>query len=115
MAIIALYVEKGETPYRKFILDNLFQLQFGFQKKGFNLIFLPALWLLIAFFLVLTGMRTWPFRYRPLESMLGLTYTAPFPDPESTSPPQPESRMKINAMIQLRCFILLVSVLDGYV
>ena len=43
MAIIALYVEKGETPYRKFFLDNLFQLQFGFQKKGFNLIFLPAL------------------------------------------------------------------------
>ena len=43
MAIIALYVEKGETPYRKFFLDNLFQLQLGFQKKGFNLIFLPAL------------------------------------------------------------------------
>ena len=43
MAIIALYVEKGETPYRKFFLDNLFQLQFGFQKKGLNLIFLPAL------------------------------------------------------------------------
>jgi len=43
MAIIALYVEKGETPYREFILDNHFQLQFGFQKKGFNLIFLPAL------------------------------------------------------------------------
>ena len=43
MAIIALYVERGETQYRKFFLDNLFQLQFGFQKKGFNLIFLPAL------------------------------------------------------------------------
>jgi len=43
MAVIALYVEKGETPYRKFFLDNLFQLQFGFQKKGYNLIFLPAL------------------------------------------------------------------------
>jgi hypothetical protein len=43
MAIIALYVEKGETPYRKFFLDNLFQLQLGFQKKGYNLVFLPAL------------------------------------------------------------------------
>lgn len=43
MSVIALYVEKGETPYRKFFLDNLFQLQMGFQKKGFNLIFLPAL------------------------------------------------------------------------
>ena len=54
---------------------------------------------LLSLFLVLAGMRTWPFRYLPLESMLGLTYTAPLPDPESTSPPQPESRMKINAMI----------------
>ena len=43
MAIIALYVEKGETPYRKFFLDNLFQLQLGFQKKNYNLVFLPAL------------------------------------------------------------------------
>ena len=43
MAVIALYVEKGSTPYRKFFLDNLFQLQLGFQKKGYNLVFLPAI------------------------------------------------------------------------
>lgn len=43
MAVIALYVQKGETPYRKFFEDNLFQLQLGFQKRDLNLVFLPAL------------------------------------------------------------------------
>jgi hypothetical protein len=43
MSIIALYVQKGETPYRKFFQDNLYALQLGFQRRGLNLVFLPAI------------------------------------------------------------------------
>jgi hypothetical protein len=45
--------------------------------------------------------------------MLGFTYTAFLPDPESTSPPQADNRMKIIAMMKFRCFILLISIRDG--
>ena len=41
----------------------------------------------------------------PRESMLGFTYTAFLTDPESTSPPQADNRMKIIAMMKFRCFI----------
>jgi len=43
MSIIALYVQKGETPYRQFFQDNLYALQLGFQRRGLNLVFLPAI------------------------------------------------------------------------
>lgn len=43
MSIIALYVQKGETPYRQFFQENLYQLQLGFQRRGYNLVFLPAI------------------------------------------------------------------------
>ena len=53
---------------------------------------------------MLTGILTWPLRYRPRESMLSFTYTAFLPDPESPSPPQADNRMKIIAMIKWRGF-----------
>lgn len=43
MSIIALYVQKGETPYREFFQENLEELQQGFLRFNYNLVFLPAI------------------------------------------------------------------------
>ncbi len=43
MSIIALYVQKGDTPYRRFFQENLYQLQLGFHRRNYNLVFLPAI------------------------------------------------------------------------
>ena len=45
--------------------------------------------------------------------MLGFTYTAFLPDPESTSPPQADNRIKIMAMRMLRGFMDTVMMSDG--
>jgi len=43
MSIIALYVQKGDTPYRRFFQENLEELQLGFLRYNYNLVFLPAI------------------------------------------------------------------------
>lgn len=43
MSVIALYVQKGETPYRQYFQDNLAELQRGFQRYQYNLLYLPSI------------------------------------------------------------------------
>ncbi len=43
MSVIALYVQKGDTPYRQFFQDNLAELQRGFSRYQYNLLFLPSI------------------------------------------------------------------------
>jgi len=43
MSVIALYVQKGETPYRQYFQDNLAELQRGFQRYQYNLLYLLSI------------------------------------------------------------------------
>jgi len=43
MSVIALYVQKGETLYRQYFQDNLPELQRGFLRYQYNLLYLPSI------------------------------------------------------------------------